>query len=350
MKVLVDFHHPDLYWSFVLTMERRLGWQVYRTIGMEWFNENYWEFEKFWAGDKFAQMFLPLYPDGTPADYLKYYDITAKPHVGHDILIENHWERPDPRHDYTFKMVTLEQARDQDWDIVMATVPHNQKGFAKFAKEKKAKIVFQVGNAEHPIDWAYKPLAIISTLLDPGVGNRKRFIHYDQEIDPSFSWTPLPEYGSISSFVLEWTNKSDLEKFLYTADHWPEHQFGMFGAFGNYLTTTDAVAEAMKGSRAIWHSKAIGDGWGHVIHGACAVGRPLIGVRNYYRGRIADRLWTPDNSLDISIMPKQQVAGMVKNLLVDEDRLQSMAVASRALFDKYIDYERDAENIRKLLE
>lgn len=340
MKILTDFHHPDLYWSFVLTMERRLGWEVYRVIGMEWFDKGYWQFEKFWAGNRFAKMFLALDPTNAPGDQT---NPVRKP----DRNLFTHWIREDERHPgYDIKMVTIEQAREIEFDYVMATVPHNQEGFKRFADEIGAGFIVQVGNAEHNIDWSLDPIVLNSTARE--LKGKTKSLDYDQEIDPSFSYEPLPEKGEIASFHIDW-NQQNLDMFFEVAAHLPMYEFQSYGNLGLYLIKTADVAQKMKESRILWHTKHVGDGWGHVIHGAMAIGRPLIGKKSYYKNRIAWRCWTPANSIDIEGMSPRTVAVELQSAMEDPDRLQLMGMASRDIWERYIDYERDAESIERLL-
>jgi hypothetical protein len=48
MKVLIDYHHSDLFEGHHLLFQDRFGWDVFRPIGMDWFHEEYWQFEKKW--------------------------------------------------------------------------------------------------------------------------------------------------------------------------------------------------------------------------------------------------------------------------------------------------------------
>jgi hypothetical protein len=344
MRILVDYHHPDLYWSFILTMEKRLGWEVYRVIGMEWYDLGYWQFEKFWAGDRFARMFLPLYPEGVKPGPQN--PVAIPP--GYDRNMGTHWERDDPRHPgHIIKMVTVKQAKAMGFDFVIATVPHNQHGFKKFSQEIGAKFALQVGNAEHFIDWNLNPYVLCSTTAPFPRGVKA--VRYDQEIDPAFCYSKIPDNKNVSSFVMDMADQQDLEKFMYVADH-ADATLQLFGSMGLYLNTVPDVAKEMSDSAIIWHSKKVGDGWGHVIHGAMAVGRPIIGSSRYYVDRVAARLWTPENSIELHGQAKESVAGQLTNLLNDRERLQKMGDASRALWDQYIDYERDAAAIGNLLE
>src|SRR4051794_30046592 len=115
-NVLVDRHHSGLYRSLQL-LAARLGWNLYTPTGHEWWDEGYWSFGRWTYGDdRLAAQFL-MHP-------------------------EDDGEFPDAHIDF----VTLEQARTMTWDIVMASVPDNEPGFARFAHETGAQYAIQVGN------------------------------------------------------------------------------------------------------------------------------------------------------------------------------------------------------------
>ncbi len=42
MRILTDFHHSSLMRAHVMLFEDRLGHEVFRPIGMDWFHEGYW--------------------------------------------------------------------------------------------------------------------------------------------------------------------------------------------------------------------------------------------------------------------------------------------------------------------
>lgn len=336
MKVLTDFHHPDLYESFCLAMEDRLGWEVYRMIGMEWMHEEIWQHEVFWAGDKFGRLFLPVPEDTT--DHGSY--LSA----------------PDHRHssaNRVFKMLTLETARDvvrgDEW-VVMPTVPGNQIGFHRFAMEQGAKYAVQIGNNEHPVLWELNPMALDST--EHYIPKNIQGIKYDQEIDTRlFHESPVPVEGPVASFVAVWHNaQGTYDLFNYAKDRIPEREFIVYGDKGTFIDGTAEVAARMAQTAAFWHSKEIGDGWGHVIHASAAIGRPLIGHASYYRGLRGEWLWDPRTSLDLTGKRFESATNEVRGLLQDSGRLERMGALAQERWRNRISYERDAWAIRQLLE
>jgi hypothetical protein len=329
-KVLVDYHHPDLYWSFVL-LGRRLGWTIYRPIGMEFFNEGYWQFEADWAGDKFARMFLSYSADDINEGVAGY--------------------RPDLRHESFFNLVNLNQAREFGFDIVISTVPGNLHGFNRFAREVGARHVHQLGNQEHLAQMG-SPIEGVDLLVSTNVDAKewRRSLRYDQEMDPLLiQYSEPPISGPVSFFVADWHNREETAKYVEVAGHCPDIGFNLYGPDAIHLRTVREVADAIHESSIVYHSKRVGDGWGHHIHSVAGIGRPLVGNASYYAGRLAERLWTPDNSVDTSQLPPSDIGRVVSELWSDHGRIRRMGQASRNLFDTYIDYQRDADRIREFL-
>lgn len=335
MNLISDFHHPGLFHSHRLMMERRLGWNLYRMIGMEFFDEWYWQFERSWAQDRYAKMFLPLEET--------------------DVLVGDHYERPDAQHPgETFKMLTLEQARDlakgPDWGI-MATVPDNQGGFHKFAKEQEIKFINQVGNAEHFIRWDLDPLGLVST--SHYIPPKARAIRYDQELDLSlYRNTPVPVGGPVASFILVWhSGANNLSLFQQVAESMGNsRKMILYGEAGTMLPTSTEVAQKMIETALVWHTKDIGDGYGQVIHATGAVGRPLFGIKNYYLNKRAYRMWHPDSSFDFTGLNHYQIVAGLKMILANPDLLTKMGEAAYENWKSFTDYDRDAQNMKELIE
>jgi hypothetical protein len=58
VKILADYHHHDLWESLELLFTDRFGWDLFRPIGMEWFDAEYWNLERAWHGDAIARQYL----------------------------------------------------------------------------------------------------------------------------------------------------------------------------------------------------------------------------------------------------------------------------------------------------
>ena len=121
MRLLADYHHHDL-WESLELLCARLGWTLLRPMGMDWFEQGYWNFERHVHGDAVAKQYLQPW------------------HDDHSGL------RYDASHDRWTNLITLEEARAYPPDIVMASVAHNHEGFHRFAQEIGAKFGIHLGN------------------------------------------------------------------------------------------------------------------------------------------------------------------------------------------------------------
>ena len=113
MRVLIDRHHHALHESYHLTLVDRFGWQLFAPYGMEWFDEGIWQFEKQFHGDAVARQYL-LGIWGAP---------------NHGVLAVEDTRHPNR----TLLGVTLDAARDMEWDLVISSLPHNDEGYHRFA-------------------------------------------------------------------------------------------------------------------------------------------------------------------------------------------------------------------------
>lgn len=307
MNVLVDRHHAALLYSLQLLFEDRLGMNLYVPQGHDWWDSGYWRFGEGYGDDRLARQFLM---DTAPVD----------PHY------------PDrPVHG-----VTLTQARQMPWAYVVASVQDNQAGYARFASEIGAEYCLQVGNINQDVDWRLDPLALIST----GVPKVGRGVLYHPEFVADY--IPPTSTTALRSFVncFESTPCAEL-----APDEIEIH--GLDGKDGN-VTLASKIAELMAGSGWGWHDKVQGDGYGFVIHGWAAVGRPLIGHGHHYAQTVAEPFWQDGvTCLDLDRHSVPEVMERVRMITPDEHR--AMCEAIRAEFDRLVNFEADAEAVRTFL-
>lgn len=334
MNVLCDYHHPALWESMRLLFRKRLGYFLYRPVGMEWFDENYWEHEKSWAKSRFAHMFLDHKTDDQR-------------------IIDMSFRFGTFREGGQFSMLTVEQAMELKPDVVISTVPGNHAGFNRFAQEVGAVHIVQIGNNEHPIDFSLDAIFLDSTnhYAPPNI----RYYRYDQEIDTNlYHYEKIVPDGPVSSFLVEWHDDDrGLEKFSKVSELLAGNPgFRLYGNRGAMLDTNEQVAAAMKASSAVYHTKKIGDGWGHVIHSAFAMGRPVISIRDYYKGMRGFKLMQrPDiDYLEIGYMTPTDISRKIRQLVSDVDRMREMGYNASSLFESVVNYGLDAQEIRRLVE
>lgn len=324
-RVFADWHHPALWESLRILLEERFGWQLYSPIGEDWTR----------AGWRFA------HNGWKPADYLVWPDAVDR---------GTHFERVDPEYPETArKLVTVSQANAMRWDFVLSSVPAHQRTFADLARRWRARYIVQAGNAKHPLDRSIRSVVLASTLAVPRGQN---VIHYHQEFDRRvFSFTLATELRAVSSLMLrlestscDWRWLADSPDVRWSAiDALDEHAAG-------YLSPASAIAERMRQSGWIWHDKRIGDGYGHIIHNAAAMGRPLIGHASHFAGQMGAPLWRDlETCIDLDRHPPERALRLFRAISADPDWHASISAEILATFDRLVDFAAEAERIRAAL-
>jgi hypothetical protein len=343
MRILADYHHADLAESLALLFEDRYGWDLFFPIGMQWFDQGVWNFERQHHGDGVAKQYLVgVWPDAVDQD--GYWSITETTHPGR-----------------IRKGVELDQARAQSWDIIISSLPDNDTGLHQLARDTGAKFGVQIGNQAQYSNWGLADFGLVSSNME--YEPVKPHVIYRQEFrltDFRYVWPP-EEPRSVASFIQCFAeNKGFYAEFLDYARELPEFDWKVYGAYGSHpadefacgnLGSTPDVAAAMRRTRIAWHSKWWSDGYGHVIHNLFATGKPVIGYADYYVDKLAGPLWLDGvNSLDLSRHGKDEVVAWMRRLRDDDDFHQSVSEASVARFAEVVNFDEDAEKVRALLE
>jgi glycosyltransferase involved in cell wall biosynthesis len=343
VKILADYHHSDLYESLELLADR-FGWQVYRPIGMEWFHEWYWNFERAWHGDAVAKQYLS--------------------HWDGDTVYADHSERADSTHPgRRHKMVTLEQAKSTRWDVILASLPSSERGFAKLRKETNSGTYgVQIGNNGQirDVEWDLADFGLVSSTLN-GDHIPKPHVVYRQEFSLSDFRHELSTGKDVASFIQCFAeNKSYYTEFLsYARDYPHEFDWRVYGAYGSHpedefaagnLPNTPTVADAMRSTRIAWHAKWWGDGFGHVIHNLGATGTPIVGPIGYYADKLAGEWMEPETCFDTAQRSRVEVVDLLRRLRDDEDFYRGTSARLARRFREVVDFDADAEKVKALLE
>ncbi|HEX5451882.1 MAG TPA: hypothetical protein VFW86_05785 [Candidatus Limnocylindrales bacterium] len=338
MKLFADFHHHALWQSLRLTFEDRFGWQLYRPIGMTWFERYAWNFERH-LGDAVAHQYLDFWPG--------------------DRDCGDHWERDDRQNPgRVHRMVTFEQAHDLRPDVVMATLEHNERAFAHLAGEWGARYAIQIGNQWGDVDWRDVDFALISAkpiAVPAGIPH----LVYHQEFDlDTFRYVPPAGFGPVRSFVQCFPETPEYPRFRQLAEAARDLDWQVYGAYGRApldewaagnIEATPAVADAMRDAGLIYHAKYWSDGYGHVIHNAFAVGRPVLGSARYYAGKLAEPLWVEgETSFDLDRRTRGETIDLIRDLRADPDRYLRMCEAAAARFREVVDFDAEADQIAEL--
>lgn len=327
----------------MLVYADRFGWDVFAPYGMAWFDEWYWSFERPAHGDAVARQYLEgIWAGATVEDGIA---TLADPHHPGRII----------------RGITLEAARSQGWDFVMSSVPANAPGFEKFARSHGAQFLIHIGNQWGDEAWDRKPDAAIMTTTGVIPAGVPHVVVHQEFSLADFRYEEPSGFGPIRSFVVCFPEMiSEYQgNFVPLAREASEFAWEVFGAYGSApldeyaagnLSTTPAVADAMRGAGVIWHAKQWSDGFGHVIHNAFAVGRPVFGYEGYYRDKLAGPLWVDGvTSIDVGRRSRDDVAAVLRSLRADPDRYLRMCEASAARFRELVSFDEDADKIAGLL-
>jgi hypothetical protein len=340
--MLADFHHHDL-WESLELLCARLGWTLYRPMGMEWFDEGYWNFERQWHGDTIARQYLTPWP------------------TDHDGL------RDDLSHPgRQQRLLTLAEARDLRPDIVIASVAHNHEGFARFASEVGATFGLQLGNVRFaPIEmtedrWDLAAFGLVSALM-PGPISKPHVVYHQEFSLDDFRHEPpvwrMSPRTVVSSFVNCFPeNPEGYALFREVAHLANEIDWRIYGSYGQLprdeyaaedLGRCADVGDRMRASDIAWHTKQWSDGYGFVIHTWFAVGRPVIGFESYYQRQLAGPLWQEGvTSFDITGRSADDIRRLVRSL--DFDKRTAMSEAAAARFREVVNFDEEEQAIRAM--
>jgi uncharacterized protein (DUF2249 family) len=328
-RILADWHHPALWESLAILFEDRFGWELVSMGGVDWTKHGW------------------LLKSGPPigwseADYLCL-DGAVDKGTHYELTEREYPNRPR-------KMMTPEQAFATRWDFVLGSVAEHQRTFAALAKQLGARFIHQVGNAKHPLDQGGDQFVMASANVR--IRDRTQHVTYHQEFDRSvFAPSPITHPLAVTSLMLrlDWTSCD----YRWLADA-PGIKWSAPGGADpmspDYLAPMPKVAERMKSSGWIWHDKRIGDGYGHVLHTAAAMGRPLIGHASHYSGLLGAPFWRDlETCIDLDRHKPQEALRLIKAVSAQPDWHAEMSANLVATFDSLVDFDAEAERIRLAL-
>jgi hypothetical protein len=311
---------------------------------MEWFDEWIWNHARAFHGNAVAHQYLDPYDtDVDCGDYSLRVDTT---HPGR-----------------THNLVTLEQARSTTFDVVLASLPDNERGFAKLAEQTGATYGVQIGNNGQiqQVEWHLAKFGLVSSSLN-GSHIPVPHVVYRQEFSLDDFRHELSTGRDVSSFIQCFAeNKSFyLEYLTYARDYPHEFDWKVYGAYGSHpvdefaagnLESTPKVAEAMRATRIAWHAKWWGDGFGHVIHNLGATGTPIVGPLGYYIDKLAGE-WMEEGVtiFDTAQRTRAEVIDLLRRLRDDEDYYAETSTRLATKFREVVNFDHDAERVKALLE
>ena len=341
MKVFADYHHGDLYYSLHALFEKRLGFELYRPIGLDWFENGFW---------KIAE------PYGNPADTINQFLSTEKGNWNqYSLLNGDHtfydgvYYVYDKTHDYRHKAITFEQFKSMKFDIIISSITAHDGAYEKLCKEfqPQAKLISQMGNVGQKTH-----IKNVMHSIPYAVPADQNTVYYHQEIDHRF-WNyfpPNPKTKNIFSVVNCFPYPEIYGQYKQSLVNVEMRHYGASCLDGSLLGG-ETVGLKMKEANIAWHLKPLG-GIGHSTMGWFASGRPLITNMSQHRaiGGEALKLFIPGlTCIDIEQGTLEENLRKINEWLEPEANLRHCEETIKQ-FKEVINYDKEEIAIRAFLE
>lgn len=343
MNIFADHHHYDLSYSLGLLFGRRLGHTVIFPIGLEWYERGYW------------RVFPHL---GSVHEHLGIEHADPSVYDKARIMTVGGPEVPDKRFYYRFdatkgvyqKAVTFEQFLRLPIDILIASLVGHVPAFNELIKkyQPEAKLIFQMGNSFD--GYFFEGVKNVLNSTDKQLPERIHSVRYSQEFDLKlFLFYVAAPPRKIVSFVHYLEELETLEEVKYRL---PEFSFELYGSGseGGLIRNTSEVAAKMGEAGFIWHLKKCDDGYGHIVHNAAAMGRPLIISKEHYKKmRFGKFIEDGQTCVTLDGRTPEELAKKIR-YYAEPSRHARMCRKLHERFKKYVNFDRDETNVRHFLE
>jgi len=341
MKIFADLHHGDLFYSLHRLFVERLGWELYRPIGHDWFREGYWKIAEPYGN---AQDTINQYLDINSFGYDAYANLNGQHYFQDDV-----YHTYDPGHDYYQKGITLEKFKSMKFDIVLSSFSAHDAPYGQLRDlfQPQSKLVAHLGNGGQKTKIKN---VITSTPYTPLLNQTTVYVH--QELDPKLYHyvPPSPDTRNIYSMVNCLPRK---ELYYQYKDLLPDVNFKAYGSGSpdGALSGSKGVGAKMPEANLGWQIKPLG-GLGHTAMGWFASGRPVITnmSQNRITGGDAMLLFEPGvTCIDIEQFSVEEGCREIRRWLEPENNLKYSENA-RARFHSIINYDEEEVMVRKFLE
>lgn len=289
MRVFADLHHAGLYYSLSKLFEERLGWELYRPIGTEWFEKGFWDIAKPYGNNiATVKQFLSIkdgdvvVPFSHPLNRILEGQNEAKCYKIADIY-----------HNSEEKALTFQQFCDMEIDIIVASIPDHWVTYKRLRDEYKphAKVICQMGNmfdeVQPMIGSGVVQNLMASTSGFPTGNINKVFYHQEQ---PVRDFKKPTKTFNISSYahVLPLPEQFDMYKQML-----PDFNWKSYGAssYDGWMGSLNDLYDSMQNDMFVYHVKPGGDGYGWNWHSAYMLGRPVLTNFSDYRGKLGSLLF-----------------------------------------------------------
>lgn len=349
MNVFVDYHHSGLLYSLHLTLEKRFGWNIYRPIGMEWFDRHFWDIAKPYGNNpETVRQFLSLDPsqkpvDGTPPLNNMVYGDSSLPH----------YTVRDEYHDYQQKALTFSQFLNADIDIIIGSIPDHWMTYKSLRDTCKphAKVVAHMGNMFNELPRAVSDGVIdnlmASTIAFPINKSVNTAFYYQEQ--PVIPFKPPTDTRKISSYAHVIPK---IELFNQYKAALPDFTLQAFGSAcpDGWQHSLVKLYASMQEDMFVYHVKPGGDGYGWNWHSAFMLGRPVITNFSDYKDKLGGRLHTDGvTGIDLEKRSLQDNVALIKQYANDGTFI-AMGQAAHERFTQVVNYDNEADRLKTFFE
>ena len=305
MNIFADFHHTDLFHSFKILFEKKLGYNLYRPIGMDWAIEDYWDIykvqpviecylstEKRKAIDVVSE--LPPLGDIPWARYLVEMMKMGEVHPSNEEGLFLAQDNSQPGE--ISKCITFDKFKSMKFDILISSVPQHFDRFEKLIElyQPQAKHIFHMGfgNAPWPVPQGAKNLILHSnpTGFNPDINHL--FIHQEFNLSTFFFQEPKYQNNVVSyvHFPDSWKLMREVQSLLPKN----KYSFTTIGDFrgpqANIMPVASWLSSQIRSSSFTWHIKPGGESYGHILFNSYACGRPAIINLSDFKDKMGGKL------------------------------------------------------------
>lgn len=341
MNIFCDLHHGGLYNSLHLLLEKRLGHNLFRPIGWDWFNEGYWKVAEPYgnAPDTIGQF---LGTDHVVWDQYKSLNGNYTVEDGVYYIFDTHYE-------YQQKAITFQKFKEMQIDIIISSYPGHDEAydFLQMNYKPNAKRICQQGNQSQTSSGQN---IMSSTTWIPS--HPCNYINYHQEFNlDDFKFVNISKYNKVTSYINAMNSQPDYPIFSQLRSQMPDWEIKSYGGScdDGSFSTERAIANEIIDSTFIWQVKSQGDGFGHIAHQAAACGRPMIVKSSYYAGQMPGKLINSDTCIDIDGLSPSEIESKIR-FCSKPEILNMMSEAIKKRFDEEINFEEESKEVAKFLD
>lgn len=336
--VIADFHHASLFHSLMYLFDERLGFDLRRPFGLDWWKEGYFSY----CNPDFGQGILQTESKIKELDPDKI-DTTVEP-MG--------------------KTITLPEAKDNAGKIrfMVSSLHDSEPCFNAFIRDfcsfKKTVLIRQVGNPNEVVRCSSHALCSDKQTFDRLAGGAKHYhrILYHQEFNRNiFDWHNVnyprrrqPKHiksylNFIKSNVPIYSQYCNLRNYIENV-RWYEHGLqGEHGEFHSLAKMADSMADADMGiSMKHW------DGFGHCVHNLAAIGRPIISRIGDYDEKLGG-LFMEDGVTAVKLTGNLEVDKKKILRMLEPDNLVAACWETYKRFCENVNFDEEEVSIRKWL-